>query len=227
MKYLLLSAILSFNANAVLIDDFDTGVGFVADGTTDGFAVSGFMDGVGIIGGQRDVSVELLTNPFGSGSAEITVNSGFFSANTPSGATGRFIIQWDGDDAGSSVFNPAGLGSVDFLASSSALAIDLAFSDLGSMFELLICTNGGLSCDVSSFDFLGFPGGGTRIISWDDAEFDGLDFSDVSAFQATIIGDTSFDLSIDAVATTEVAEPNTLALMGMSLLLLARRLRKK
>lgn len=222
MKIAPLFAISFFAASAnsaVILDDFDTGNITVVDTVLDGIAVDGFASGLGVLGGERDVSVNLMTNPFGTTGASANVANGFYSANVPSGSMSEYIIQWDGID-GSMDFDTDGLGSVDFLTGTTALAITLAFSDTTSSFTLDICDTGGINCNDATFPFLGFPDGGTRIIPWDDPEFAGIDFTTVSGVQATITGGRAFDLTIDNVASNEVPAPGSAYLLGMGLGLL-------
>jgi len=218
-------------AFAFVIDDFDTGDGTFTDALADGITVTGSMDGSGILGGQRDIIVNNFSQRSGTGDATLSVANGFLNASSAAGVEADFTIQWDGTaDGGSPDFDVDGLGSIDFLAASNGFNIDLDFSDINSRFDITSCSNAGAICLSASFDFLGFPDGGTRFIGWDDPAFDpSVDFSDISAFQTEIFGDVAFDLIIDEVVTNEVPAPGAPMLLGLGLGLLglARTLNKK
>ena len=91
---------LSAGANAAVIDLFSTSQAQMTDSTLFDGGLSSSVVGADILGGERDLSVELLSlSPFNpDGTASVGVAGGALSFSTDSLTTGTGTVQWDGAD---------------------------------------------------------------------------------------------------------------------------------
>jgi hypothetical protein len=207
------------SASAVLIvDDFTTDQFLEVSGSTG--SVSSEVVGAGILGGERDVYLEVTDNDFGL-SADVDVMGGNYHHSSDTGVTAFSVIQWDGID-GSQTVDSTGLGGVDLLSAGSAFVIDVLFADLGATFELTVWDMDGtfetvtqsvaqvLSLETVAFNFNSFSSA--------------LDLSSVGAMELTLSGAAAVDLSIRSVT---VPEPAGIALVGLGLLGLGLRRKSK
>jgi len=242
MKLLAASALLAVSsvANAGTIDLFTTDQAELVDNTVNGAGVGSSVTTLGtdIVGGERDLFVELLSNGgVPTRDATLGVAGGVLDFSVDSLAAGTAVVQWDGAD-NSSTLDILGLGGVDFTEGGTlnAFALDVLFADAGFNFIIDVYTDAThfTSASLLSFavttpstrnlffsDFgdcgLSAPGLGIQLIS---CGADGAaDFSNVGALQVRIdpLGlSTAIDLTLDNVTT--VPEPSVLALMGAGLL---------
>lgn len=240
------AALLCFNANATTVDLFSTSQALITDSTT-GDGGLGSTVGAGdptILGGNRDIFVELLTQNAAApaSSAQISVLGGALSFSVGSLATGRAIVQWDGAE-GTEALDTSGLGGIDLTAGGTAnsFRIDTLFSDLGFAFEIQAFTSAtqwtiinfsstGNAVPASSFiPFAGFtnaafcgamnPAPGVNSITCGSGNTSPVDFASLGALALVVdpLGGTiSVDLTIDSV--TAVPEPGTVGLVGAALL---------
>lgn len=237
---------LSFGAQAAIIDTFTTSQALLVDATDDASGLSSSVTTLGtdILGGERDIFVSLLStggNAFAN--AAIGVGGGALSFSVSSQASGTGTVQWDGLD-GSIALNSTGLGGVDLLADgSTAFRVDTLFSDLGYRFDIEAYTDATTftkisflahaanSLTTSYIPFSGFTNAGLcgfsdptgtvipGVTSITCGAGGNVNFANLGALQLIIDplgGTTSVDLTLDAVTT--VPEPGILALMGMGLL---------
>lgn len=239
---------MSFGAHAATVDLFSTTQTLLSDGTTgDGGLESSVGGGVDatILGGERDLFVELLTqsasNP--NAKAEIGVAGGALSFSVGSLASGTGTVQWDGAD-NTILLDPIGLGGFDLIADgSTSFQVDTLFSDLGYRFDIEAFTDAttwtkisflasAVNSPTTSFiPFSGFtnvalcgfndPTGTTipGVTSITCGASGNVDFASLGALQLVIDplgGTTSVDLTLNSVTT--VPEPGVLALMGMGLM---------
>lgn len=238
----------SFGAQAAVVDLFSTPQAQLVDTTVPpGGGFSSSVIGAGILGTERDLSVELLSqsvfNP--TGAARIGVAGGALSFSVDSLATGTGTVQWDGVD-GSITLNPTGLMSASLTADgSNAFRVDTIFSDLGFRFDIEAFTDAvtftkisfkssGVAVPTSSFiPFSGFtnvancgfsdPSGtiipGVTSITCGSGNTAPVDFGNLGALQL-IIDPLGGTVSIDLTldSVTTVPEPGVLALMGMGLM---------
>ena len=227
MKKLLLAAALGLSsvnafASTILIDDFSDPAHSAKDtvsGCTAGIAAgtgcfSSALNGA-ILGGERDLYVDLVADPFLNDS-EIKVAGGVLSFNNGSGTTATGTVTWDGID-GSNVVDTDGLGGYDLTDAgiNSGFVFDVIASDAGFDFQIKLWD---MADNLTVADFVSTGIAGKRTISFDDAVFAGFDFTDLGAMQLVIDQDgtsTSIDLTLDGVAT--VSEPGTIALFGLGL----------
>lgn len=205
-------------AQLLTIDSFETDhttqqLVFPPAGTTTSASVSG----PGILGGERDITLNLTSGVVAGNNVSATVSSGVFSyAQAPTiEATGR--IDWDGVD-GSGTLNPVGLGGLDLTSGGlqNAVLLRVPFADLPQNVVISIHTDG---ADASSFT-LSLPG---AIFSSADyvipySSFTtllggGADFSDVGAVSLVVGGPSAPDIVVDLLETTAtLTAPKTVAL---------------
>ncbi|EXI80865.1 MAG: PEP-CTERM motif protein [Candidatus Accumulibacter appositus] len=235
------------SASAVEIDLFDTPQAYLTDTTLmDGglFSQIGPI-GAGILGGYRDIGVELKMSPDPANrNASIGVSAGSLAFSTSSQAAGTGMIRWDGSKAATSFadadVDKTGLGGLSLgnpLITSFKLNID--FADAGFDFVITAWTDAlnWSSINITSLahpvpgmsliPFMAFldcdnmvPGPTTTCASDGMGGWKPVDFMNLGALQAVIDPNGTFkalDLTIDAV-TTAVPEPGSLALAGLGLM---------
>lgn len=238
------SALLVGSASAGTIDLFDTPQAKMTDTTTGDGGLSSSV-GLGIdptiIGGERDMFVELLSKPVGSDlEARISVSAGAMNFSVDASATGTGIVQWDGAD-NSIALNKTGLGGKNIkLDGSNAFRVDTLFADLGFQFVIEAYTDANKwtritfnSSNVAvpttsyilfdGFENAGFCGANNPAPGVAKIECAGgnnpVDFTNLGALQLLIdpLGETvSVDLRLDSITT--VPEPSVVALIGASML---------
>ena len=106
----------------VVIDDFSTSQSPRSAMAPAPAAASGFENGAGIIGGQREAIVSLTSGAIGS--ADVDVSGGALGLLVDGGVTSTLTLTWDGSgDAGSSAIDFTGLGGADLTADGTQNAI--------------------------------------------------------------------------------------------------------
>ena len=132
-------------AQAVVIDSFATSqsaltLTFPPAGTSASSSVSG----AGILGGERDVQLNLTAGIIAGNTASATVSSGFYSYSQDATIAANSVLQWDGTD-GSATLNPTGLGGVDLTAGGTqdALQVSVFFDDLPVNVTIDVFTDAG------------------------------------------------------------------------------------
>ncbi len=240
IKLLAASALLlgSSIANAGTVDLFSTDQAFLTDATLADGGLSSSVSTLGtdILGGSRDLYVELLSSSDPANlNASIGVSAGFFSFSTDSVATGTGWVQWDGAD-NSIALDMTGLGGVDITDGNTlnAFAVDIINADLGFDFEINAYTDAGnwtsahlvsnATSGTATINFADFtncglsnPGGGILNIGCAGGT-NPVDFTNLGALELKITptgGTVSLDLSLDQITT--VPEPSVLGLMGIGL----------
>lgn len=211
-------------AHAVLIDAFNDAQTITQSGVgTSSNSAAGAM----ILGGSRDIIVEVMS---GTGDFTIDIDNtspGNMSYSSDIGVDGKVTIQWDGAD-GSSALDTAGLGSVDLTAGGeNAIGIRVVASDFAADLMFEVYSNGGADVSTLMTSTPALATNADLIIPF--ADFIGTaDFTDVSAIVMMIDGPVNTDLQIDFVQSTiEVPEPGMAALFGLGLIGLGLARRRK
>jgi uncharacterized repeat protein (TIGR01451 family) len=205
---------------AITIDDFSTNqaallLTYPPAGTTASSSVSG----AGILGGERDMEIDLTGGVIAGNTLSATVSSGFFSYSQDATITGMGKLQWDGTD-GSPTLNPTGLGGIDLTAGGTqdAFALSLFFDDLPVNMTLEVFTDAGNASSLT----LTTPGllfSSTSFVlpyrSFTTTLGSGADFSNVGAITLSVgSGVSAPDLVIDFLQTiATLAATKTVAIL--------------
>jgi len=157
------AALLAFsaNSNAMNIDLFTTDQAELEDFTADAAGTFDYKDGSGfsstvntggtdILGGNRDIGVNVLTTgEEGADGASVRVSSNKLTFSADAGVTAQGIIQWDGADANTAIGTDPdnylnvdidGLGGIDITEGgvNTVFQLETFFSDLGFTFTVQI-----------------------------------------------------------------------------------------
>ena len=138
------------------IDDFSTSQSaltlvFPPAGTSASSSVSG----AGILGGERDLQVNLTSGVIAGNAVSATVSSGFLSYSQDATISGSSVTSWDGADSSPTV-DPTGLGTVDLTAGGTQDALDLLlqFDDLPVNGTITVYSDAGNASSAT----VAFPG---------------------------------------------------------------------
>jgi hypothetical protein len=223
------ASLLSFQAQAIVIDDFSDDTTAIIVSTVGGTA-SAFTAG-GMIGGERDIQIEKLANPFpgvvsGGGSVTAEVTGGRFIYGQSGSSFGQAVLQWDGVD-GSMNLNKTGLGGVDLTQNGGIGFSFTAFAEQNLVLplaEVLVTVWGSNGIDNASYTIEAFNTfvDITETILFNDVDWTktgGFNFNSVGAIEIVlnINGDSSsLDVELDIIETT-IPEPSSMLLAGLAL----------
>lgn len=200
-------------AGALVIDDFSTDQTVLwlgGPGSTDSQ-----VSGAGILGGERDMEMTLLTSiGMAMAASGGTLNYAHFFTSE---GTGRIV--WDGPDAPDTL-SPTGLGGVDFTAGGEdKIAIPLLFSNLSAPMILTAYTDGANYSTAT----VSLPGNvppqarlSVLFTAFSTAAGSGADFTNIGAFSLYIDGSTTQGLV--AEIESMVPEPSTATLLLFGIL---------
>ncbi|HYU36070.1 MAG TPA: IPTL-CTERM sorting domain-containing protein [Thermoanaerobaculia bacterium] len=195
-------------AQSITIDSFTTNqaslsLTFPPAGTSASSSVSG----AGILGGERDLEINLTAGVIAGNGMSAVVGSGFFSYSQDATISGTGRIQWDGTD-GSATLNPTGLGGLDLTAGGSqdAFVLDFTFDDLPVDVVIEVFSDAGNASSLT----LTTPGlifSTTNFVvpysAFTTSLGAGADFSNVGAIVLTLGSSiTAPDVVIDDIQTT-------------------------
>ena len=186
-----------------------------------------------ILGGERDVLVEVLSQTQSFAGARVIVSGGTLSFSNDANAGAKANVQWDGLDNSSTLnYGLGGVSGVDLTAGgNNSFVWELKSADLNFFFEITAYTDASnwaklsisnpfttyamLPLFFSDFQTAPLPGFITRTTSGT-----GIDFTKLRALEVVLntTGKVDVDLSIGAIKTGQVPEPTTLSLFGISLL---------
>lgn len=222
----LLFAVGSNPASAMLIDNFNNGGGYVtaAENQSDSVIVGPIND---VVGQYRQLELPNSKDIHGSGAARMEANpsnAGYLSFSLDAMTTGSGLLTWDA--------NGAGLGGVDMTdgglssyVSFDILAIDQGDVDLSVIVEDIDGTTGrytlsGAGVGTYQFNFLSFTNATD------------IDFADIDSIKLDIIANgAASDLVLDQIFSgghiSVPAPRSTLILMALGLLLLGFGLRRR
>ncbi len=224
---LMASGMAATNANALIIDDFSTGLS-AAGGAILLIGPGSAFDlslGAGILGGDRELTV---VNS-GPDSNVVSANAigGSFQHNNGNGA-GTSLLRWDGTGGGSGL--DFGLGDVDLTegGANDSVQINVLSADLTNSSVTMTFYS-----DIDTFSTVGVnipTGASTHFFLLSDilaslvtGTDGGVDLLHVNAIDLFADGGENFDLSMDFIQTTldvteNVPEPASMALIGAGLM---------
>jgi len=221
--------------SAIIIDTFDTSQS-AANVIPFPPVPTSVAGGPGIIGGERDFDLTLLSGPGATLQANFGGNSMLEHGQLGS-STATSLIVWDGPDGDASTLDPTGLGGVDLTdgGTLTGILLGLDVNDLVAPLTLTAYTDAG---NFSSATVI-LPGGVPPMIFLFVPFLDfvtqagtGADFTNIGALSLFIDGSQtpSLDVQLDLIAASNpVPEPATfsMAVFGALSLLCARRRRRK
>lgn len=178
------------------------------------------LDDASVIGGERDLFVELTNGTDVFSSVSLISGGGLLRLASGSSVTGNAKIVWDGNDNSATSVNPTGLGGLDFTTfngnTMTGIVLATGADHPNSVVKLKAYTNagkwseftatvpetpGGAATKQFTFSFDGVPttsAGG------------GVDFSNVGAVELTFVGVTAVDAEVSLVGviglTTKIAD---------------------
>ncbi len=201
-------AVLPVHAS-IMIDDFSVDQGPLVrtmPGDVGTPIASTVLDG-GILGGERDIRVDLISGPSGN---RISVVVDSYNHSQDGGIRGTSQATWDGIDGDGLTVNPIGLGGIDLTegGTQDALELLLESADLNASLIFEVFTNAGNSSKYTLF----LPGGASNtqhVIPYTSFLPNlgaGADFTNVGAITMKIDGSTvaSLDVIITLIDTTSV-----------------------
>lgn len=211
---------------AIMIDDFSTDQTVIWMGAPG--SAGSQVSGAGILGGERDMVVTLVSN-IGVVMAASTGTLNYAHAFN-SEATG--LIVWDGPDTGplgAATLNPTGLGGVDFTngGGEDEIAMPLLLSNLSAPMVLTAYTD---AVNFSTATLL-FPGNVppqarlsalfTSFVA--DPGGTGADFTNIGAFSLYIDGSSTPGLAAEFAIVNPEPSTVTLLLLGILGMVAIRR----
>lgn len=212
-----------------VIDDFTTAQGPL-QGTLSNTPLITSVTGSGILGGERDLSIEIFADQYGLGSSVNIVGNNFFFSSA-SGVESQFTIVWDGIDNSSDI-NQFGLGGINFANGSPfSFLTQVVESDQNAWFDVTFWSGEQGISETVALPIPGIAAPG-RDTFFTTSLFTSTDFTNIGAIRVrgnvlspeTQTRQRSYDLQLGQIVA--VAEPAPMLLSGLglaSLLLLRRR----
>lgn len=226
-----------FSANQAKLTDATTGDG--------GLSSQVGPDALTILGGYRDLSIELKQNLTGAATSSISVSGGLLQISNDVGAASTAIVRWDGSNSGASI-NTSGLGGANISNGDPTAAFEImtVSADAGFTFVIEAYTQGTATDATGSWSKVSITSNahafslpGTKsyisLLGFLDCTnsipFPGVtvscgatpvDFTNLGALQVVVdpLGkQVDLDLSLNQIVTT-VPEPGAIALVGLAML---------
>ncbi|MEP6668671.1 MAG: autotransporter-associated beta strand repeat-containing protein, partial [Chthoniobacter sp.] len=109
-----------------------------------GTSASSSVSGAGILGGERDIQINLTSGVIAGNTTSAVVSSGFFSYSQDATIAANTVLQWDGTD-GSPSLNATGLGGIDLTGggAQNKFQLRITFDDLPVNVVLTVYTDAG------------------------------------------------------------------------------------
>lgn len=222
--------------NTVDLFESPVGVQGVLDSTVGGSVVDSMGGLTDVIGGVRQISVDISSNASaGDAKARVVGGSYFFSSDAGVAAEARIL--WDGAVA---VGNQEGLTGISFNPVGTAFRLNVLDADAGFKFMLVAHSASGAESSTIVLDSVEVNNptlNPANVAAYDIplAAFlncgfavcvgGGVDFSDLTSLEVIInpfgIGTQATRLDLALTQVTLVPEPASLALTGLGLLALA------
>lgn len=208
---LLLAASVLGPAQALTIDNFDTGGDFLFSPFINGPITTVGLNTNDTIGGTRTMRYQFVSGSFASvevdaaftGSAQ-TVNT--LAMSNPAAVTSFAVVHWDN--------NGAGLGGVDLTDGTIADAIEL---------DVLSIDQGGITLTIAvrdtSNNFANLQltnlGTGTQTFLFQDFQnFANTDFTAIDFIELSMFGNVASDFILDNIRTRRSTDPNETPIPG-------------
>jgi len=199
-------------AAQIIIDSFSTNqatlsLTFPPSGTTASSSVSG----AGILGGERDLQIDLTAGVLAGNTVTGGVSGGFFSYSQGPTISGTSTIQWDGTD-GSAGLNPTGLGGIDLTmgGTQDAILMNTFFDDVPTNITIQVFTDAGnaSSATLTTPGLIFTP---TNLLipfnTFTPSLGAGADFTNIGAIVLTVGSNiTAPDFVLDFVQTTRLID---------------------
>ena len=201
------------SAHALMIEDFSTTLLLSDPGTNTGFVTAPTTS---IIGGERQAGIAQLS---GSDPATLAFNSGgsgTMSIGNGTGGMSTIGVVWDGTTAG-------GLGGIDLTVGGTQNAFDLRIvaNDFAADISILVWDTSHTLSLLTLASPGGVPGPSSIPMLFEYANFSGsADFTSVRSIELgvnTLVNATDIEIDFLRTTTTEVAEPETLLILGLGL----------
>lgn len=212
--------------SALIIDDFDTAqsAAVIPPFVNSPTSVAG---GAGILGGERDFELSLLSGQGATLQSDFDGNSMLEHGQIGS-STATSLIVWDGADGDPLSLDPTGLGGVDFTVGGtlSGIRIVIDLNDLSAPLTLSAYTDGSNWSSATVILPGGIPPKANLFVPYLDfvpQAGSGADFTNIGAFSMFIDGSStpSLDLQLELIAaSTPVPEPTSVALLALGGLLI-------
>jgi uncharacterized repeat protein (TIGR01451 family) len=174
-----------------------------------GTTASSSASGAGILGGERDMQINLTAGVIAGNTETAVVSSGFFSYSQDATIAGNGVLQWDGND-GSATLNTTGLGGIDLTSGGTqdAFLLNVFFDDLPVNSVITVYTDAGNASSVTvALPGLVFSATNFAIpySSFTTTLGAGADFTNVGAITLSVGSTvTAPDLVIDFFQTTSL-----------------------
>lgn len=211
---LALTVLSGTSASATLIDSFNDGEGIVQQlgiGATTGVQV-----GTEILGGQREITVDVTASGSPVLGARAVVTNGFLSVSNDSGVASTTTVLWNGGGS---------LGGVDLTAGglNIALIISVLENDLSSTISVSILDSNSVWSTVVAGVA---PNTVNGVLNFAFGDFTN-DLTSVNAVKLVVSGPANLDIKLDFVDGSQVPEPATLLLSAGALLALGLMRRRR
>jgi uncharacterized repeat protein (TIGR01451 family) len=196
-------------AQSITIDDFSTNQSaLVLTFPPAGTSASSSASGAGILGGERDLQINLTGGVIAGNQLTSAASTGSFTYSQDATITGNGMIQWDGAD-GSPALNATGLGGVDltvggtqdgllmnvFVDDVPVNVVITVYTDAGNASAMTVALPGAIFASPTNF-VLPYSGFATTLGT-------GANFANVGAITLSLGSITSApDLVIDFLQTT-------------------------
>jgi hypothetical protein len=191
---------------AITIDDFTTDQATQTLTYPTGTTSASSISGTGILGGERDIEVDLTGGSIVGSGISAGVAGGMFSQSQDATISGISRIVWDGTD-GSPAVNPTGLGSIDLTTGGTqdAFLINVAASDSTFSATLAVWTDASHASTLS-FQLQGPVASPTPFVipyaAFSPLVGTGANFAQVGAIVLTVMDNSASRLALGPFQTT-------------------------
>lgn len=174
----------------------------------------------GVLGGERDLFVELTQGSDIYSSVSLISGGGFLRLASGSMVTGNAKVIWDGQDGSATTLNPTGLGGLDFTSfngnTMTGIVLKVGADHPNSVVKLKVYTNAGKWSEFTATVPESAGGAATQLLTFNfngaatSSAGGGVDFSNVGAIELTFQGVSAVDGMVSLVGviglTTKTAD---------------------